>query len=51
MKMPAWLRVKVNVEIAMKVSIALRLSPHLIGWTILIGSYVLTHGQGHLSVL
>jgi hypothetical protein len=51
MKMPGWLRVKVSVEVAIKVSIALRLSPHVIGWTVLIGSYVLTRSQGHLPVL
>ena len=50
MKMPPWLRVRVSVEITIKVSIALRLSPHVIGWAILIGSYVLTRGQGHLPV-
>ena len=51
MKMPSWLRVRVSVEITIKVSIALRLSPHVIGWTILIGSYVLTRSHGHLPIL
>ena len=51
MKMPAWLRVKVGVKITIKASIILRLSPHVIGWSILIGSYVLTRGQGHLPLL
>lgn len=50
MKMPTWLRVKVSVQIAIKMSIAMRVSPHVIGWTILIGSYVLTRGQGHLPI-
>lgn len=51
MKMPAWLRIKVSVEVTIKTSIMLRLSPHVIGWSILIGSYVLTRGQGHLPLL
>ena len=51
MKMPTWLHVKVSVEISIKGSIVLRLSPHVIGWSILIGSYVLTRGQGHLPLL
>jgi hypothetical protein len=51
MKMPTWLRIKVSVRVAIKVSIALRLSPHVIGVTVLIGSYVLPRFQGHLPVL
>ena len=51
MQTPRWLRVKISVNVAIKVSIALRLSPHVICWTMLIGSYVLARVQGHLPVL
>lgn len=50
MKMPSWLRIKVRIELAVKVSMVLRWSPHVIGWSALIGYYALTRGQGHLPL-
>jgi hypothetical protein len=50
MKMPPWLRIEVKIEFRVKVTMVLRWSPHLIGWSALIGCYVLTRGQGHLPL-
>jgi hypothetical protein len=48
MKLPKWLRVKVLVEISIKVSGSLRVTPHGIAWAILLLYCLLTHGLGNL---
>lgn len=50
MRMPKWLRVKVRVEVSVKVSAALRVAPYWIAWAILLLYCLLTHGQGNLPV-
>lgn len=50
MKLPKWLRVKVLVEISIKVSGSLRVTPHGIALAILLLCCLLTHGQGNLPV-
>lgn len=50
MRMPKWLCVKVRIEISLKVSAALRLTPHWIAWAILLLYCLLTHGLGNLPV-
>jgi hypothetical protein len=50
MRKPKWLRIKVDIDIKVKVSTILWLL-HWVGWVVLITHYVLTRGQGSLPVL
>lgn len=50
MKLPKWLRIRMLVEIRIKVSGSLRVTPHWIAWAILLICYLLTHGLGNLPV-
>jgi hypothetical protein len=50
MRLPKWLRIKVLIEISIKVSGSLRLTPHWIACAILLLYYLLTHGHGNLPI-
>jgi hypothetical protein len=50
MRLPKWLRIKVLVEISIKVTGSLRVTPHSVAWVILLLYCLLTHGLGNLPV-
>jgi hypothetical protein len=50
MRLPKWLRIKVLVEISIKVTGSLTITPHRIAWAILLLYWLLTHGLGNLPV-
>ena len=50
MKLPKWLRIKVLVEISIKVSGSLRVTPRGIAWAILLLYCLLVHDLGNLPV-
>ena len=50
MKLPKWLRIKVLVEISIKVSGSLRVTPHGIALAILLLYCLLVHDLGNLPV-